>query len=107
MIVLPDCWREEVKMNERDIWKDAEKGKEEDYFMKKHREWLEKKKQKKDEPEGKPKKGNKAIACPRCEKPLSEKNILGMDLFHCGICGGGWLDQESLRGLLEAADQAE
>jgi hypothetical protein len=38
MIVLPDCWREEVKMNERDIWKDAEKGKEEDYFMKKHRE---------------------------------------------------------------------
>jgi hypothetical protein len=39
-------------MNERDVWKDAEKGKEEDYFMKKHREWLEKKKQKKGEPGG-------------------------------------------------------
>ena len=94
-------------MNERDIWKDAEKGKEEDYFMKKHREWLEKKKQKKGESEGKPKTDKKEIACPRCEKPLSEKNILGMDLFHCGICGGGWLDQENLIGLLETADQDE
>lgn len=90
-------------MKKKDTWKDVEKGKEEDYFLKKHREWLEKKQRSKDEKEG----GNGAgpdLPCPRCKKPLTEDASLQSIVYRCESCGGGWLDQSSLKALLETAE---
>lgn len=94
-------------MKERDVWKDAEKGKEEDYFMKKHREWLEKRKNEKAEPDSKTRKANNELACPRCKKPLSGKKLSGINLFQCGTCEGAWLDEKNLKAFLNTTDQKD
>ncbi len=84
-------------MNEKDRWKDVEKGREEDYFLKKHREWLEKKRG------GKATQGETSssatLTCPRCSKPLAARTLAQQTVHTCDACGGGWLEANALKEL--------
>ncbi len=84
-------------MNEKDRWKDVERGREEDYFLKKHREWLEKKRREKGAPEeALP---QEVLACPRCSKPLVAGTLKQQRVHTCDACGGGWLEANALKEL--------
>ncbi|OIP62364.1 MAG: hypothetical protein CO150_03695 [Nitrospirae bacterium CG_4_9_14_3_um_filter_53_35] len=85
-------------MRKKEQWEEIEKGKEEDYFLKKHREWLEKKagsKDKKEEIEAAP----DELLCPLCKTGLKEDWKGSFRIQRCRSCGGGWLDQEGLEKL--------
>ena len=74
----------------KDPWKDVERGKEEDYFLRKHREWLEKKQ------------GRGAAAppaCPACGSALEAQDLRGVAVRRCPDCGGAWLDAEAVDAL--------
>jgi hypothetical protein len=86
-------------MKEDEHWKEIEKGKEEDYFLRKHREWLEKKRRLKGETGAEEKAG--ALMCPRCVLPLHESHLKKEAILKCSGCGGGWIDAESLKSLLD------
>jgi len=81
-------------MKKKEKWDEVEKGKEEDYFLKKHREWLEEK--------GRAKGGSAAAeegspACPHCGVSLRKIPFQGGSVLQCTKCRGGWLDAETLR----------
>jgi len=82
-------------VKKKDKWDEVEKGKEEDYFLKKHREWLEKKRGSKGEM------GTEEIglspACPHCGASLRKVPFQGGAVLQCVKCRGGWLDAETLR----------
>jgi Zn-finger nucleic acid-binding protein len=84
-------------MNEKDRWKDVERGREEDYFLKKHREWLEKKRGGKG-PQGETP-SSEALTCPRCSKPLVARTLKQQTVHACPACGGGWLEANALKEL--------
>ncbi|MDX1764674.1 MAG: zf-TFIIB domain-containing protein, partial [bacterium] len=71
-------------------WKEIEKGQEEDYFLRKHREWLEKKRSVKGEDQAGESKGS--LLCPRCRRGLHETSQQQWVILECPECGGGWLD---------------
>lgn len=85
-------------MDQEEHWKDIEKGKEEDYFLRKHREWLEKKRGSKgDKGVGQ---GAEPVRCPRCSDPLEEISQRQVVVLKCPGCGGGWLDREALKTIM-------
>ncbi len=84
-------------MNEKDHWKDVERGREEDYFLKKHREWLEKKRSEKGISEVTA--SHTALACPRCSKPLMVRTLKQQTVHTCDACGGAWLEANALKAL--------
>jgi hypothetical protein len=90
----------ESGMDKKDKWKDAEKGIEEDFFMKKHREWLEKNRREKAELVRRKEKTKEELLCPRCSKPLVEKEFTKSRVLTCESCRGGWLDRQNLEELL-------
>jgi len=82
-------------MQKKDKWDEMEKGKEENFFLKKHREWLEKNK-KRTVVETKGETVN-APACPHCGVALAKIPFQGGSVLRCTKCNGGWLDSETLR----------
>lgn len=91
-------------MDKKDVWKDQEKGKEEDFFMRKHREWLEKNKREKADLDRKKQRGEEPLSCPRCKKPLEKTPTRSLTILRCHTCGGGWLDRKDVKGLLESPE---
>jgi len=77
----------------KDPWKDVERGKEEDYFLRKHREWLEKKRGRSG--------GSAVSACPSCGSGLRETVIRNLPLRRCPDCGGAWLDAAAVATLVK------
>ncbi len=84
-------------MKEKDPWKDVERGREEDYFLKKHREWLEKKRREKSGPERTH--PQEVLRCPRCSEPLVARTLKQHTVHACDACGGGWLEAKGLKEL--------
>jgi len=83
-----------------DHWKEVEKGKEEDYFLKQHREWLEKKRSLKGG--DKAGEGDRLLLCPRCGETLHETSQQQWVILKCPGCGGGWLDGAILKALMDS-----
>jgi hypothetical protein len=82
-------------MRKKDKWEEAEKGKEEDYFLKKHREWLEKKRG--GEEAAPNREDSSSPSCPCCGIALKKVPLQGGAVLYCSKCRGGWLDSELLR----------
>lgn len=85
-------------MKKKELWDEIEKGKEEDYFLKKHREWLEKKTGLKDQKEETEAPAHE-LFCPLCKTALKEDWKGSFRIQRCRTCGGGWLDQDGLEKL--------
>ncbi len=81
-------------MQKKDPWEELEKGKEEDYFLKKHREWVEKRRKAK---EGQGPRADSILICPRCGEPLRERIVKEWKLHQCERCGGAWMEEEVLK----------
>jgi Zn-finger nucleic acid-binding protein len=83
----------------------VEKAKEDIYFAAKDRELIEKLKAtlKKVEPSVEP---QFFPACPKCPGKLEGYSFMGFLLDRCENCGGIWLDQGELEGVLREADQS-
>lgn len=82
-------------MKKKDKWDEVEKGQEEDFFLRKHREWLEKKRC----GTGGKTTGEEASSpsCPLCGVSLRKVPFQDGSVLQCTKCGGGWLDSETLR----------
>lgn len=80
-------------------WKEIEKGKEEDYFLKQHREWLEKKRSLKGG--DKAAESDRPLVCPRCGGALYKTSQQQFAILKCPECSGGWLDGAELKALLK------
>lgn len=73
-------------------WDERKKAQEDEYFVKKERELLEKLKAKQ-ESETKAAGENAAqMKCPRCGEPLKARSFQKIEIDQCTGCNGIWLD---------------
>lgn len=79
-----------------------ERAREDIYFAAKDRELIEKLKAmlKKVERQGK-----ERLACPKCPGTLESYTFMGFFLDRCQACGGLWLDEGELEGILREASR--
>ena len=82
-------------------WDERKKAKEDEYFVKKERELLEKLKSKQ-EAEAK-EAGQKAsyMKCPKCGASLKERSFQKIQIDQCTGCNGIWLDAGELEQVAE------
>ena len=83
-----------------DKLRDAERGREEDYFAKRDRELVDKLRRAQEGATA----GQPAASgpCPRCTTGLAQRVLQGINVDECPACGGVWLDRRELEALVRA-----
>jgi len=76
-------------------WDERKKAQEDEYFVKKERELLEKLKGKQ-AAESKASKDASRMKCPKCGEPLQERSFQKIQIDQCTGCNGIWLDPGEL-----------
>jgi hypothetical protein len=82
-------------------WDDRKKALEEEYFVKKERELIEKLKAKQEKQAGQALKEICHMRCPKCGEPLKERSFQKILIDQCTGCGGIWLDPGELEDVAE------
>ncbi len=82
-----------------DAWEDMKKAKEDQYFMEKDKELLDKKRRELEMEEFKKHFRNH---CPKCGEELVEEEFHGVNIDRCRACNGVWLDNGELETLTSA-----
>lgn len=77
-------------------WDDRKKALEDEYFVKKERELIEKLKAKQEKQAKQPLKELCHMRCPKCGEPLKERSFQKILIDQCTGCGGIWLDAGEL-----------
>jgi len=88
-----------------DKLRDAERGREEDYFARRDREMIEKLRKK--DPAGESAERKGSGLCPRCGNPLTQRFLQGIRADECSGCGGFWLDRGELDTLTRDIEPGE
>ncbi|NIO09650.1 MAG: hypothetical protein GTO40_17255, partial [Deltaproteobacteria bacterium] len=94
--------------NERDRFgekmKLVEQAREDIYFAEKDRELIAKLKEEMKKVE-RPGGGGQPLSCPKCDGALESYVFMEVFLDRCRSCGGLWLDQGELEGILNKIPQ--
>lgn len=77
-------------------WDERKKAQEDDYFVKKEKELLEKLKTKQEKEAKQSIKQMCHMRCPKCGEPLKERTFQKVLIDQCVGCGGIWLDAGEL-----------
>lgn len=48
-----------------------------------------------------------STGCPRCRGELRRRELVGMQVIECSVCGGMWLSQDHFEDVCESADRQE
>jgi len=43
--------------------------------------------------------------CPRCDHEMNQRKEVGVEVDHCGSCGGSWLDHGEIAALIPEVDR--
>lgn len=73
-------------------WDERKKALEDEYFVKKEKELIEKLKARKEKEANETVKEICRMRCPKCGKPLKERSFQKILVDQCTGCGGIWLD---------------
>ena len=83
-------------------WDERKKAMEDEYFVKKEKELLEKLKAKQE----KESKQVASMRCPKCGAPLKERRFQKIAIDQCTGCGGIWLDAGELEPIAKKDDES-
>ncbi len=78
-------------------WDERKKAMEDEYFVKKERELLEKMRAK----QAAETKTTSSMKCPKCGQPLKERSFQKIVIDQCTGCNGIWLDSGELEQVAE------
>jgi ribosomal protein L37AE/L43A len=78
-------------------WDERKKAMEDEYFVKKERELLEKMRAK----QAAETKTTPSMKCPKCGQPLKERSFQKIVIDQCTGCNGIWLDSGELEQVAE------
>jgi hypothetical protein len=82
-----------------DKLREAERAREDEYFARRDRELGEKLRDATDEEVEATMKKVALMRCPKCGSGLESSRAHGVDVEHCGKCGGIWLDKGELEEI--------
>ena len=77
-------------------WDERKKVQEDEYFVKKEKELIEKLKAKQEKEAKRSIKETCHMRCPKCGAPLKERSFQKILIDQCAGCGGIWLDPGEL-----------
>ncbi len=77
-------------------WDDRKKAMEDEYFVKKEKELIQKLKAKQEQELRKSAQEMCRMRCPKCGEPLKERSFQKILIDQCTGCGGIWLDPGEL-----------
>lgn len=77
-------------------WDERKKALEDEYFVKKDKELIEKVRSKEKEAAARTVKEMCRMRCPKCGEPLKERSFQKVLVDQCTGCGGMWLDAGEL-----------
>lgn len=77
-------------------WDERKKAQEDEYFVKKERELIEKLKARQEKEAKQSVKEMCHMRCPKCGEQLKERRFQKILIDHCTGCGGIWLDPGEL-----------
>ncbi|MEK7378942.1 MAG: zf-TFIIB domain-containing protein [Candidatus Binatota bacterium] len=77
-------------------WDEPKKAPEDEYFVKKEKELIEKLKARQEKEAKQSVKEMCHMRCPKCGEPLKERRFQKILIDHCTGCGGIWLDPGEL-----------
>ena len=86
-------------------WDERKKAQEDEYFVKKERELLEKLKAKQEKEATEAIKNTCHMRCPKCGEPLKERTFRKIVIDECTACQGIWLDSGELEQVAGMEDQ--
>jgi hypothetical protein len=82
-----------------DKWDERKKAQEDEYFVKKEKELIERLKAKQQETQKQSIKETCRMRCPKCGEPLRERSFQKILVDQCTGCGGIWLDAGELEDV--------
>ena len=82
-------------------WDERKKAQEDEYFVKKEKELIEKLKAKQEAEKEAQLKEVCRMRCPKCGEPLKERSFQKVLIDQCAGCGGIWLDAGELEQVAE------
>jgi ribosomal protein L37AE/L43A len=82
-------------------WDERKKAKEDEYFVKRERELLDKLKLKQQAEVKEAAKKAAYMRCPKCGEPLKERSFQKIEIDQCTGCNGIWLDAGELEQVAE------
>jgi hypothetical protein len=77
-------------------WDERKKAQEDEYFIKKEKELIERLKTRQEREAKQSQKEICHMRCPKCGEPLKERSFQKILIDQCGGCGGIWLDAGEL-----------
>lgn len=83
-----------------DKWEERKKAQEDEYFVRKERELLEKMKAKQQAEAQQVAKEAAALKCPRCATVMNESTFQKVVIDQCPACNGVWLDAGEIEQLV-------
>jgi len=81
------------------IWDEREKALEDEYFLRKEHELIERLRAKRAENQERDQTKASPVQCPKCDGALVEIAFEEVQIDRCGKCNGVWLDAEELEKL--------
>ena len=82
-------------------WDERKKAQEDEYFVKKERELLEKMRAKQQAESQEAAQKASSMKCPKCGQPLRERSFQKIVIDQCTGCNGIWLDAGELEQVAE------
>ena len=82
-------------------WDERKKAQEDEYFVKKEKELIEKLKAKQEGEKKAQLREACRMRCPKCGEPLKERSFQKILIDQCTGCGGIWLDAGELEEVAE------
>lgn len=82
-------------------WDERKKAKEDEYFVNRERELLDKLKLKREAEAKEAAKKAAYMRCPKCGEPLKERSFQKIEIDQCTGCNGIWLDAGELEQVAE------
>lgn len=82
-------------------WDERKKAQEDEYFVKRERELLEKMRAKQEAETAKTAATASSMKCPKCGEPLKERSFQKVVIDQCTGCNGIWLDAGELEQVAE------
>ncbi len=80
-------------------WDERKKAQEDEYFVKKEKDLIEKLKAKQELETKQSVKATCHMRCPKCGEPLKERSFQKILIDQCTGCGGIWLDAGELEAV--------
>jgi uncharacterized protein len=87
-------------------WDERKKALEDEYFVKKEKELLEKLKGKQEKESKQNLKTAASMRCPKCGEPLKERSFQKIAIDQCTGCGGIWLDPGEMEQIAKKDDES-